>query len=133
MIASAEEFIRLRTSDLKEEQDRASRDMADTSIWMEVITKFPNYKVWVVHNKSIPIDILEILAQDRDAEVRAAVARKRKINDKIFSWLAVDTDENVKYALICNTKLPKNKKMLIDTKQSEWLKEALNKQLSYPE
>lgn len=133
MIASAEEFIRLRTSDLKEEQDRASRDMADTSIWMEVITKFPNYKVWVVHNKSIPIDILEILAQDRDAEVRAAVARKRKINDKIFSWLAVDTDENVKYALICNTKLPKNKKMLIDTKQSKWLKEALNKQLSYPE
>jgi hypothetical protein len=133
MIASAEEFIRLRTSDLKEEQDRASRDMADTSIWMEVITKFPNYKVWVVHNKSIPIDILEILAQDKDAEVRAEVARKRKINDKIFSWLAVDTDENVKYALICNTKLPKNKKMLIDTKQSKWLKEALNKQLSNPE
>lgn len=130
MIVSAEEFIRLRTSDLKKEQDRASHDSAAITVWVDLITNYPDYKVWVVHNKSIPIDILETLAKDEDAEVREAVARKRKINERIFNWLAVDTDENVKYALICNTKLPKYKKKLIDIKHSEWLRNALNEQLS---
>ncbi|MBT2557489.1 hypothetical protein J7E24_06805 [Hymenobacter sp. ISL-91] len=130
MITSAEGFIRLRTSELKEEQERASHDSASTSVWVDLIDNYPEYKVWVVHNKSIPIDILETLAKDEDAEVREAVARKRKINDKIFNWLAVDTNENVKYALICNTKLPKDKKKLIDTEHSEWLKNALDEQLS---
>ena len=133
MIASAEEFIRLRTSDLKEEQDRATHESADATVWVDLITNFPGYKVWVVQNKTIPIEILETLAKDEDAEVREAVARKSKINDRIFNWLAVDTDENVRYALICNTKLPKDKKRLIDTERSEWLKKALHEQLSKAE
>jgi hypothetical protein len=133
MIASAEEFISLRTSDLKEEQDRATHDSADATVWVDLITNFPDYKIWVIHNKSIPIDILETLAQDNDAKVREAVARKRKINDRISNWLSVDTDENVRYALICNSKLSKDKKRLIETKDSVWLKNALYEQLSKAE
>jgi hypothetical protein len=133
MIASPEEFIRLRTSELKEEQDRATYESADATVWIDLITNFPEYKVWIIHNKTISLEILEALAQDEDAEVREAVARKRKINDRIFNCLAADTDENVRYALICNTKLPKDKKMLIDTKHSEWLKKALHEQLSKAE
>jgi hypothetical protein len=125
MITSAEEFIKLRTSEIKEEQDRASLDSADNTIWLDIIHNYPDYKVWVVHNKTIPIEILEKLAADENAEVRAAVARKRKINDRIFDLLSVDKDENVRYALMCNTKLQKEKKKLIQTGGSQWLKSTL--------
>ena len=118
MITSAAEFVRLRTSDLKEEQDRASHDTADAAVWVDVIQNFPDYKVWVAHHKTVPIHVLEILAQDKEVEVRQVVARKRKINDSIFSLLFVDKDENVRHALICNTKLAKDKKTLIQTEGS---------------
>ena len=130
MIISAEEFIRLRTSDLPIEQERASRDTAENLVWLDIIQNFPDYKTWVIHNKTIPIEILEILAEDKEVEVRAAVARKRKINDKIFGLLSVDNDESVKHALITNTKLGNDKKMLINVEGSQWLKTALEEQLS---
>ena len=130
MITSAEEFIRLRNSDIKEEQVRADRDSADALTWIEVINRFPEYKTWVIHNKTVPTEILEMLAKDDDAGVRSEVARKRKINDKIFDILAVDKDETVRHALICNTKLAKEKKMMIDTSTSEWLAKALRDQMA---
>lgn len=130
MIVSAEEFIKLRTSDKKEEQDRASRDHADNRVWLDIIKNYPEYKVWIVHNKTIPVDILESLAKDEEIEVREAVARKRKINDRIFELLSADKDESVRYALICNTKLSKEKKELIHTEGSNWLKAALQEQLA---
>ncbi len=111
MIISAQEFIQLRTSDQKEEQERASREPAENLVWLDVIQKFPDYKVWVVHNKTVPVEILEILAQDKRVEVRISVAMKRKINDNIFNLLSGDKDESVRHALLCNTKLSKDKKM----------------------
>jgi hypothetical protein len=133
MIISAEEFIRLRTSNLPKEQEQASFDTADNLVWLDIIQNFPHYKTWVVHNKTVPIEILEILAQDEEAKVRAEVARKRKINDKIFDLLSVDKDESVRHTLICNTKLSKDKKMLINVEGSQWLKIALEEQLSRKE
>src|SRR5688572_8266258 len=105
MIRSAEEFIKLRTSESMEEQDRATHDHADLKTWNDIISKYPDYKEWVIHNKTIQIEILEDLTSDPDPKVRSAIARKRKINDKIFRLLSVDKDEGVRYALISNTKL----------------------------
>ena len=130
MISSAEEFIKLRTSDIKEEQDRASLDSADNTTWLDIFHNYPDFRVWVVHNKTIPVEILEQLAEDENAEVRAAVARKRKINNRIFNLLSVDQDENVRYALLCNTKLQKEKKKLIKTDDSQWLKATLYEQMA---
>jgi hypothetical protein len=130
MINSAEEFIKLRTSDIIEEQYRASHDNADSTVWLDIIQNHPEYKVWVVHNKTIPIEILELLSKDENVEVREAVARKRKINDTIFELLSIDKEESVRHALICNTKLSKEKKGLIHTEGSQWLKAALQEQLT---
>ena len=130
MINSAENFIKLRISDNLEEQHRASFDEADEAVWLEIIHKYPEYKEWVIHNKTVPIQILEILAQDEDASVREAVARKRKINDYIFNILSTDKEEQVRYALISNTKLSKEKKIRIQTNDSPWLAKALKEQLS---
>jgi hypothetical protein len=129
MLLSVEEFIRLRTSDVKAEQHRASHDNADDTIWLDIIQNFPEYKFWVIHNKTISLNILELLARDTDAEVRAAVARKRKINDNIFTLLSLDESAEVRHALLCNTKLSKRMKGQIFTGDSEWLTQALHDQL----
>lgn len=126
MISSAKEFIALR--ELNDE--RASHDTADLKIWLEVIEHYPDYKIWVIHNKTVPIEILEILVHDSDPKVRGAVARKRKINDTIFDILKTDKEESVRYDLISNTNLPINKLKQIKTDDSEWLEQKLKEKLS---
>jgi hypothetical protein len=121
MIKTADEFIRLRTSKIMEEYDRASHDTADISTWTEVIEKYPDFKEWVIHNKTVPIEILEILTLDKDPNVRSVVARKRKINDKIFNILSTDLDENVRFALMSNTKMTIDKLKRIKISDSDWL------------
>jgi hypothetical protein len=125
MINSADEFIQLRQSEDLNMQRRAGNDSADISVWHEIVQRFPDLKSWVVQNKTIPLEILELLAKDKDPNVRSEVARKRKISDAIFSYLSVDVDENVRYALMCNTKLPLDKKQTIKVDDSTWLTEKL--------
>ena len=129
MIKSVDEFLRLRTSEIKEDYDRAVNDEAEISTWIEVIEKHPDYKQWVVHNKTVPIKILEMLTFDEDPAVRGAVAKKRKINDKIFMALSKDRDENVRYALMCNTKLTSEQLKQITIGDSEWLSKQLKERL----
>ena len=129
MITTAEEFVYLRQScDLKEQQ-QASQDFADLNVWLSVIEKYPDFKKWVIHNKTIQIEILEILANDNDPKIRSEVARKRKINDVIFEKLSIDFDEEVRYALLYNTKLTKQQIEKIKVEDSEWLKEKLVERL----
>lgn len=130
MILSAEEFILLRTSDNSKDQWRAGTEEADITVWLIVINDYPEYKKWVVYNKTVPMEILEILMTDPDPKVRGVIARKRKINDKIFEVLSKDPDENVRYDLICNTKLPIEKLKKIDVSDSDWLKEQLREKIA---
>jgi hypothetical protein len=125
MITSAKEFIELRELN----DDRATHDSADVKVWFDVIDNYPDYKIWVIHNKAVPIEILEYLALDSDSKIRSAVARKRKINDKIFDLLNADNDESVRFDLISNTKLSIDKLNQIKTDDSEWLKQKLKDKL----
>jgi hypothetical protein len=108
MIESADEFIRLRTSSLKEEYDRAAHDEAAQDVWWEVVRKFPDMKFWVVHNKTVPLEILEFLSTDQEASVRGAVARKRKASPKILERLAHDAVGSVRHGVACNANAPKH-------------------------
>ena len=123
MINSALEFITLRQSDNKDEQDRATHENADINVWLDIITNYPHFKTWVIQNKTVPVEILEILSTDEDSNIRSDVARKRKINDKIFNLLSIDLDENVRYALMCNNKLTIDQKRTIKMDDSLWLTE----------
>lgn len=106
MISSAEEFVRLRTSDLPDEYSIAAEDEAPTTVWFDVISRFPEMREWVVHNKTVPIEILEVLARDDSASVRATVADKRKLSPELFDLLARDDDELVRLRLAYNKKAP---------------------------
>jgi len=61
MIESAEQFKSLRESDDLNEQHRASHEEAPIEVWLDVISKFPDLKEWVVHNKKIQLEILRLL------------------------------------------------------------------------
>jgi hypothetical protein len=107
MIESAEEFVRLRTSDVKDEYDRAAHDDAPPEVWWELVRDHPDMKIWVVANKTVPLAVLEALSTDDDPSVRDAVARKRRASPEILERLARDPDSGVRYAVACNPKAPR--------------------------
>jgi hypothetical protein len=106
MIQSAAAFIRLRTSSAKADYDRAASEEAPIEVWRDLVKNHPDMKSWVAHNKTVPMEILEILAADRESDVRNAVARKRKLTKPLFEKLARDADEGVRLAVAYNANTP---------------------------
>jgi hypothetical protein len=104
MISSAEEFVELRSSESPEEYGRAAREEAPAEVWREVIEKYPEFRYWVAHNKSVPLDILKILAGDQDVRVRDCVAGKRKLDEATQEQLAKDPDSGVRMRIARNKK-----------------------------
>jgi len=106
MITTAQEFFRLRESEVQKEYLRAVHEEAPLEVWREIIESRPDMRSWVALNRTVPIEILDELSRDSDADVRCAVARKRKISEAIALRLAKDPDEAVRAALVFNRKLP---------------------------
>lgn len=122
-IVSAKEFVRLRESEKLEEYMHAANGWAEDEVWLEVIAHHPDMKPWVAHNKTVPISILEVLAQDPDPEVRASVANKRKLSRDLFDRLAKDPAPTVRGIIVGNAKMPTDilETMLEDPE--EWIRE----------
>lgn len=59
-------------------------------------------KEWVARNKTIPMPILERLAQDPEPRVRFAVATKNKLSNEVMLSLAYDPDASVRERLAYN-------------------------------
>ena len=96
MIESAEEFVVLRTSEDPAAYHRAGHEEAEVAVWHDVIDKHPDMREWVAYNKSVPLEILEILASDPNVRVRWGVVMKRKIGIDLLQKLALDEDETVR-------------------------------------
>ncbi|MEN4982912.1 hypothetical protein [Acinetobacter modestus] len=106
MINSAEEFILLRNSETRDEYIRAASEDVSDLVWIDVISRFPEMREWVAYNKTVPLNILEILARDENESVRAAVAMKRKLSPELFDLLSRDSSEEVRHRIACNKKSP---------------------------
>jgi hypothetical protein len=104
VITTAEEFVRLRESDQPDEYQRAAHEEAPAEVWQDVISRYPHMRRWVAHNKTVPIEVLEILAKDSDPAVRSTVAMKRKLTAALQWLLAADPDEGVRERLANNAK-----------------------------
>lgn len=105
MINSAEEFVALRSSDAKSEYDRAAQDEASAEVWNEVIERYPEYRKWVAHNKTVPVEILAKLVE-YDAGVRVFVAMKRRLPGDLFERLSKDPEATVRQTIAANAKTP---------------------------
>ena len=99
MISSAEEFVRLRDGSNPEEYRRAAVDSASEQVWLDVINNYPEERVWVAQNKTVPMSILKVLATDSDARVRFMVAMKRKLTSDLLDILSFDSDESIRLAV----------------------------------
>ncbi|MGF6113972.1 hypothetical protein [Pseudomonas frederiksbergensis] len=106
MIETAEEFVALRSSQIKDEYDRAAMEEAPVSVWREVISEYPDYRKWVAHNKTVPLEILEELCVF-SSDVRRFIASKRKLSLKLFELLSNDLDANVRVEIAANNKAPR--------------------------
>jgi hypothetical protein len=107
MIKNAEEFKQLRESENPEDYYRASHEEANKEVWLDVLDKYPDMAFWVAQNKTVPIEILEILVSHPDSNVRNMVARKRKLPERLMLQLTDDIDESVRFALVSNAKASK--------------------------
>jgi hypothetical protein len=108
VILSAEEFVRLRTSDDPQDYNRAAHDEATDEVWLEVIRDYPAMREWVASNKTAPLAVLRVLAADSDPKVRMTVAMVRRAGEDIFQLLAADPDPSVRRAVALNAKTPLN-------------------------
>ena len=107
MIHSAEEFVRLRLSSQPAEYHRAAHEEAPEAVWFRIIECYPELRQWVAHNKTVPISILAVLADDADATVRCTVAEKRTLTFTLRHKLAHDPDASVRARLAHNRKCEK--------------------------
>jgi hypothetical protein len=108
MIASAEEFVRLRTSTEPQEYRRSATESAPLEVWRELIDKHPDMRVWVAHNKTVPGSVLSELAADTDPRVRFTVASRRRTDATTLRRLSTDADEGVRLAVARNPKTPED-------------------------
>jgi hypothetical protein len=119
MIVSAKEFARLRTSNDLIEQARASNEAAEESVWREVIIYHTELKKWVAHNKTVPLEILRLLAKDDDWQVRSVVARKHKLDRALFEQLSLDQNEVVRRCLEENAKCPQDIRLKLEAARND--------------
>ena len=71
VIESADEFVRLRPSADPADYQRAAHDEAAERTWRDVIARFPEMRVWVAQDKTVPLSILDGLRTDPDERVRS--------------------------------------------------------------
>ncbi|HEY0735209.1 MAG TPA: HEAT repeat domain-containing protein [Herpetosiphonaceae bacterium] len=107
MIESAEQFIELRLSTDQADYHRAAHDEAPFAVWHRVIEVYPSFRFWVAQNKTVPVEILEVLSEDPDPDVRGMVARKRKLPEHLQLKLAADHDVTVRSGIAWNAKATK--------------------------
>jgi|1186.fasta_scaffold614432_2 hypothetical protein len=105
-IASAEEFVRLRTSETPEDYRRAAGEDAPLDVWYAVIAQHPEMRFWVAQNKTVPTAVLELLSADADPRVRTMVASKRRASAGVLTRLAADRDDGVRAAVARNPRTP---------------------------
>jgi hypothetical protein len=93
-IESAEEFVRLVTSGSAAERKRAAWADAPEAVWREVIEK-AEMRFWVAHNRTVPVEVLRVLATDEDWRVRDRIASRRACPPEILTLLSKDGHEAV--------------------------------------
>lgn len=130
MITSAEEFVRLRTSKNPEEYLRAAWDDAPLDVWHEVIQNYPDMSFWVAQNKSVPVEILCILASHPEEDVRSMVASKNKLPEELQLKLASDPELFVRQRIAYNKKATFKALQIISQDKDDELRAHVLKRIS---
>lgn len=107
MLTDAEEFVLLRTSEDPQAYHRATHDTASLETWFEVIERYPDMRFWVAQNKTVPPEVLRVLARDDDPRVRSMVAMKRTLESGVLEGLANDPNDAVRMSVARHRNTPR--------------------------
>ena len=130
MINSAKEFVDLRTSERSDDYLRAARESAPLEVWFDIVGKYPEMKMWVARNKTVPMQVLEQLAVDVDPRIRVAVAMKNKLSNDIMLSLSKDSDSSVRERIAYNKNASDDVLRLLAQDSVVSVSEAARQQLS---
>ena len=130
MIKSAAEFHKLRCSQKREDYERAAWDEAPLKVWLAVIDEHPDMRFWVAHNKTVPMEILTILAADADTSVRHMVASKNKLSEDLQTQLAADPEINVRRAVVRNRKVSMAALHILSNDEHEEIREIARRKMA---
>ena len=97
-ITTADEFIRLRTSDNRLDNERSEWAAMPSPVWQELLSEHPEMKFWLAHNRTTPPEILAELARDADWRVRHRVAQKNACPPELRELLSHDEHDAVRSA-----------------------------------
>lgn len=129
MIESAEEFRALRLSENPDEYNRAAYEEAPLQVWLDIITRMPDMRRWVAHNKTVPIAVLERLAEDPDERVRYWVAQKRKLPESLQLRLTKDPSPSVRVNLAYNAKVTARVLEVLANDPDEWIRTKVEERI----
>jgi hypothetical protein len=118
-LSSAEEFVGLVYSGVQEDYQRARWAEAPSEVWREILDRYPDLRSDVAGCKCLPVDILELLANDEDDEVRWWIASKRRAGAAVLESLAVDPNESVRERVAYNPSAPLSALRLLATDACE--------------
>jgi hypothetical protein len=106
MISSASEFLALLDTEPRDIRRRAVFDSAPLPVWLEIINTHPESRRSVAWNKTIPVEVMEILARDLNWHIRCDIAAKRKTPPALLEQLSVDPEPLVRQTVASNPKAP---------------------------
>lgn len=95
MIETVAEFIRLVESDDPDERRRSAWEDALPQVWKSLVEDHPDMRYWVAHNRTVPEEVLRILAADPEWRVRHRVASRRSCPSDILELLSNDTHDSI--------------------------------------
>jgi hypothetical protein len=106
MIKSANEFISLCHSKDESDVARSLADEAPLSVWEDLIFNFKIHQIDVVQNRTIPFEVMRVLASQGDGLVRSILAEKRRLPIDLFDFLSKDSSSLVRKKIAANKKTP---------------------------
>jgi hypothetical protein len=130
MIESAEEYDLLMGSDIRDEERRFKWDSASESTWRDIIDRYPQHRVTVAMNVTLPESIQEILARDEDEDVRMMLAGRRRLSSEVFEILAADVAESVRAHICANRKTPEALLVKLSKDSEPWVARCARERLA---
>ena len=106
MISTVEEYIRLCDSDCQTDNRRTVMEELSQEVISKILHDYTDRISWLIHNKFIPADVLEILADSPDEDIRFTIAMKRCCNKRTFEKLSQDKSDSIRLMLVRNSKIP---------------------------
>ena len=123
-IGTPDEFVRLRLSEDPDEYMRAAYSWAEDATWHEVLDRYPEMAVWVVHNKSVPHSILDRIIEGGYSEAKDLVTSKRKLTPAQIETLVHDPSYRIRAGIARHPKISESLLVLLQKDPNHWVRRA---------